>query len=646
MDKSKEYNPGDVSRRKFISNTALSAAGLFFVPNFLNGSNLTQESSNGIPEHFVENRLTEARFALISGYIGEKLDQSYKNRILAQNIDELIEPFKHRTETHLWQTEFWGKWFTSAVLAYRYRPEPELKKTLDTAVSKLLETQTEDGYIGNYKEQNHLEQWDIWGRKYCMLGLLDYYDLTGDKKILNAVVKLADHLIKEINEKDGLIVNKGNYRGMAASSILGAIVRLYSATGMKKYLSFAEEIVRQWETPEGPQLISKSNVDVSKRFPKPKNWYSWEQGQKAYEMMSCYEGLIELYKVTGKEIYKTAAESTWENINHNEINIAGSGASEEMWFGGKQLQGQPVKHFQETCVTVTWLRFSHQLLRLTGDMKYANAIEQSFYNALISAINADGSDWAKYTPLNGKRLPGSGQCGMKLNCCVASGPRGLFSIPLTAVMQSKNGICINFYVNGEYHLSSPDGKEVKVIQETFYPASGNVTIHLETESPEELAIRLRIPDWSKKSMVKVNNDQINNVTAGNYVEIKRRWASNDKITIQFDMRGRLESIQNCEKYAAVLAGPIVLARDTRFESTDLGTVNSPVKNEEGYVVLNRQQPEDGSLLQFKVAFLPESYREYGPSPIQITMCDYASAGNGKTKSTYQVWMPQLLSLSS
>ena len=133
----------------------------------------------------------------------EKL--SYKNRILAQSVDDLVEPFKHRTETRLWQTEFWGKWFTSALLAYRYRPEPQLKQVLDSAVKKLISTQTSDGYIGNYKPENHLEQWDIWGRKYCMLGLLDYYDLNKNKDSLTAATKVADHLIKEIKEKDVLI---------------------------------------------------------------------------------------------------------------------------------------------------------------------------------------------------------------------------------------------------------------------------------------------------------------------------------------------------------------------------------------------------------------------------------------------------------
>jgi DUF1680 family protein len=641
MDNYPENEMPDLSRRRFIRDSGLTAAGLMFAPSLVSGKYFTQNENFPFASA-VKDKLTVSDSVIMKGFIGKKLDLSYANRILAQSVDDLVEPFKHRTETRLWQTEFWGKWFTSAVLAYRYRPEPKLKKVLESAVAKLISTQTSDGYIGNYKEENHLEQWDIWGRKYCMLGLLDYYDLAKNKASLDAAIKLADHLIKEIKEKDGIIVTKGNYRGMAASSVLEAIVRLYSITNDKKYLAFAEEIVRQWETPDGPQLLSKANVDVSKRFPKPKNWYSWEQGQKAYEMMSCYEGLLELYRVTGKEEYKKAVEDTWNNIRKNEINIAGSGASVEMWFGGKELQTSPVEHFQETCVTVTWIKLSQQLFRLTGEAKYANAIEQSYYNALMAALNADGSDWAKYTPLKGQRLPGSGQCGMKLNCCNASGPRGQFLLPLITAMSMKEGISINFYIEGDYSLKTPSGKKIIVHQKTDYPISGNINAGIEMDAPEDMTIRMRIPEWSAQTVLKINNETITGITAGEYVEIKRKWSSKDMISLQLDMRGRVEIQGNDHKFAAILRGPIVLARDTQLSGTNLGTVNSPIQDDNGNIQLTPESfTGDNTWMQYRASFLPESYTETGPVPVQIRLCDYASAGNGKEQSTFQVWMPQL-----
>src|ERR1035437_132894 len=146
----------------------------YFLLCFLHITLITYTFGQSIVKPTVTDFLHTAQSALMGGFVGEKLDASYENRILAQDVNRLVEPFKNRTETNCWQSEFWGKWFTSAVLAYRYRPEPKLKNVLDQAVSELIATQTPDGYIGNYTEASQLEQWDIWGRKYCMLGLLAY----------------------------------------------------------------------------------------------------------------------------------------------------------------------------------------------------------------------------------------------------------------------------------------------------------------------------------------------------------------------------------------------------------------------------------------------------------------------------------------
>lgn len=609
---------------KYLLNAACMLC-LFFSPKF----------------SVAQDKLIPVSKEMITGVIGERLMNSYKNRILAQDANYLVEPFKHRNETSLWQSEFWGKWFTSAVLAYKYHPTAELKKKLDDAVTGLIATQTEDGYIGNYKKENLLQQWDIWGRKYCMLGLLDYYNLTGDKKSLAAAKKLADNLMDDLKKADGMIVTKGNYRGMAASSVLEPVCLLYKATKDKKYLDFAEEIVRQWETPQGSHLISNAGVDVSRRFPKPVNWYSPEQGQKAYEMMSCYEGLLELYRLTGKAEYKTAVEKTWQNIYDTEINVAGSGASTEMWFGGRPLQSGPIHHYQETCVTVTWIKLSHQLFRLTGEARYADAVETSYYNALLGSMSPDGKAWAKYTPLSGHRLPGSGQCGMNINCCEASGPRGLFNIPAYVVMKSKEGLYVNYYMAGEYVSSTPSGKAVTVAQLTDYPAQGAVAIGLKLIKDEVFTLNLRIPAWSKKNTVIVNGEPVNNVKEGAYIAINRKWKDGDEVKIMLDMRGRVEFLGEHPKYAAIRRGPVLLARDEALPGVSMGSFVD-VKGNNGYIDLTPVTHDlKDNWMQFRYKFAPESYTEAGGAPVTIDLCDYASAGNGPKAGSFISWLPQI-----
>lgn len=603
-----------------------------------------QVISQSVLSPAVNDQLYPSLSANVTGYVGGKLDASYYNRILAQDVDRLIAPFRNRTETSCWQTEFWGKWFTSAVLAYRYKPEPQLKKVLDKAVDDLIATQTPDGYIGNYADDKHLEAWDIWGRKYSMLGLIAYYDLTGEQKVLKAAGKVADHLMNELDCRHSLIVKMGNHRGMAASSVLEPVCLLYSRTGDKKYLDFAEEIVRQWESPEGSRLISKADIDVSKRFPKPKgNWYGWEQGQKAYEMMSCYEGLLELYRLTGKSIYKDAVEKTWENINVTEINIAGSGSSMEAWFEGRKLQTLPISHYQETCVTATWIKLCQQLLRLTGEAKYADAIEQAFYNALLGAMKPDGSDWAKYTPLSGERLEGSEQCHMGLNCCVTSGPRGLFTFPLTSVMSAKDGLQVNFFAAGSYTLQTPGKQKIELIQETDYPETGKISMKVQLQNLENMSLRVRIPQWSKKTSLTVNGESVGDITSGKFVKIERKWQTGDALELKLDMRGRVLSLGEFPENMAIVRGPVVLSRDTRLSEIPIESMIRPVADKDGYIELEPAGENESEIwMKFKAPFIPESYDEDGFNPIPVVLCDYASAGNSKEgHPQFKVWLPQL-----
>ena len=591
----------------------------------------------------VTDPLRPALTATVTGFLGEKLAASYQHRILAQDVERLVAPFRTRTEGRCWQTEFWGKWFTSAVLAYRYRPEPGLKTKLDRAVADLLATQTPDGYIGNYSDEKRLEMWDIWGRKYCLLGLLAYFDLTGDPKPLAASRRLADHLLRELTERNRLIVKQGNHRGMAATSVLEPICLLYARTGERKYLDFAEEIVRQWESGEGPQLLAKAGVNVAERWPKPAKWWTWEQGMKAYEMMSCYEGLLELHRLTGKRDYREAVEKTWENIRATELNVVGSGASAECWFGGKRLQAQTVKHYQETCVTATWVKLSQQLLRLTGEAKYADAVEQSAYNALLGSMKPDGSDWTKYSNLAGQRQEGEEQCGMGLNCCVASGPRGLFTLPLTVVMGEADGVRVNFFNAGTYSLTSPGGQSLTLTQETDYPVSEKINVKVSLSKPEALTLRLRIPAWSQRTTLTVNGQPVATITPGTYADLRRTWQTGDAVTLTLDLRGRVERLAGQPEAIAVLRGPLVLARDARLGGPNVDEALAPALDKDGFLPMDAT-PAPGFWLAVKAPFVVGSYLEGAHGkPQSVTLGDYASAGSTyDERSRFRVWFPQLI----
>ena len=46
----------------------------------------------------------------ISGYVGTRITDCIEHRVKAQDVDHLVEPFRHQNEKSRWQSEFWGKW--------------------------------------------------------------------------------------------------------------------------------------------------------------------------------------------------------------------------------------------------------------------------------------------------------------------------------------------------------------------------------------------------------------------------------------------------------------------------------------------------------------------------------------------------------
>ncbi|HEX2967487.1 MAG TPA: beta-L-arabinofuranosidase domain-containing protein [Bacteroidales bacterium] len=587
----------------------------------------------------------QASSVKLNGYLGEKTNLVIEKRIKAQDADYLVEPFRHRNETRLWQTEFWGKWILSAIAAYNYTSDPDLLTTIKKAADGLLLTQTPDGYIGNYSVEAQLQQWDIWGRKYTMLGLLAFYDLSGDKRSLAGAKKLADHLMTQVGPGKTNIVTTGNYRGMPSSSILEPIVYLYRQTGEKKYLDFAQYIVDQWETENGPKLISKAlaGIPVSERFPHPESWWSYENGQKAYEMMSCYEGLLELYRITGSKEYLDAVGNAVDNIIDQEINIAGSGSAFECFYKGVGYQDQPTYHTMETCVTMTWMKLCFNLLKLTEDPKYADQIEKSTYNALLASLKDDGTQIAKYSPLGGVRHAGEEQCGMHINCCNANGPRAFMMLPRFAVMGGNNEIFINLY--GDSHVQIPlSGKnKVNIDQISDYPVSDIIEINVNPEKPEIFTVAIRIPAWSLKTEVRINGESVNNLTAGTYLRLKRVWNKYDKITMKMDMRGRIVSLGSSH---AILRGPVVLARDSRFDD---GFINESAVMGDGKETIELIQSKNkpmGVWMAFTApAILGTDLEGEYRNPRQISFCDFASAGNTwSEESRYKVWIPATLNV--
>ena len=118
-----------------------------------------------------------------------------------------------------------------------------LKAKLDRVAADLIACQEPDGYLGTYVPEKRFglyegADWDVWSHKYNLIGLLTYYQYTGNQPALTACRKMADLLIATFPAKKSILA-AGTHVGMAATSVLEPIVLLYRFTGEPRYLEFA-----------------------------------------------------------------------------------------------------------------------------------------------------------------------------------------------------------------------------------------------------------------------------------------------------------------------------------------------------------------------------------------------------------------------
>ncbi len=426
-----------------------------------------------------------------------------------------------------WRGEYWGKMMRGAAMVQETTRDEKLYEVMTATVKDMLTVQEPDGRVSSYSREGEFDSWDLWSRKYVMLGMLYYMQICRDEALKEEIVTflraLLDYIIAHIGNEEGkkkITHASRSWYGVNSSSILEPVVWLYRLTGEKRYLDFASYIVNEG----GAQGINIFELAYENKL------YPYQYGvSKAYEMMSCFEGLLEYSRVTGNERYKTACVNFAKAVIDSDVSIIGScGCTHELFDHSKVRQTDYYNGImQETCVTVTWMKFCGQLLRLTGEALFADCMEQSFYNAYIGSLNTQHKNcdyirqkfvekegntglvytflpFDSYSPLRpgkrGEKVGGSQLLPDKsyYGCCTCIGAAGVGVMAEHTLTETENGLCVEFYENGEQKVTCK-GKEITVRMETQYPADG--TVRLWISGAQGMTLTLRVPAWCENASV-------------------------------------------------------------------------------------------------------------------------------------------------
>jgi len=502
-------------------------------------------------------------------------------------------------------------------------PRPELRQTVAHVVKELIASQADDGYLGPFPKVVRLkEHRDLWGHYHCLLALMMWHEATGDAAGLACARRAADLVCRTFLDSNLRVFDAGSHEMNMA--IIHAFGRLYRLTRESRYLQMMREIEKDWERAGDYLRTGVAGIEFY-QTPLPR-----------WESLHDLQGLVELHRITGAEQYRTAFLNHWKSILRWDRRNTGAFSGEEKATGNPYAP-TPI----ETCGTVAWMALTIDALALTDDSRCADELELSTFNAAAGAQHPSGRWWTYNNPMDGLReasahsLAFQARAGTpELNCCSVSGPRSLGMLTEWAVMNTSDGIAVNFYGPGTFQGKLPDNTPVALKWETTYPLSSKVVLRVDSLVARRFNLRLRIPEWSKETSVRLNNLQSTTATAGRYFEMNRRWDTGDRVTLEFDFRLRaLPGEREAAGKISVYRGPLLLAYDQRhnaFDDDAIPEIDMQRLHAAKEVAL-RKTDETDTLAPWLLVDL------FAKDGKLVRVCDFASAGCTGTR--YRSWLP-------
>ena len=591
----------------------------------------------------------------IGGYAGKMVDYTINAQLTDRETWKLfVEQFRSHTDVvNNWRGEFWGKMMRGGCLTYFATKNEELYKVLTESVKDLLTTQEKSGRISSRKISDEFTHWDMWCRKYVLLGCEYYLEICKSealrKKIIRAMKRHADYILKKVGQgrgKIGILDTSPYWGSLNSCSILEPFVKLYGLTGEKRYFDFATYILSTGCCKDFDLIESSLKKDFYPyQFP-----YT-----KAYEMMSCLEGALEYYKYTGEERLLKAVETFIAKVVETDYTIIGcSGCMHELFDNSSVTQTEPTDVragnngiAQETCVTVTFMKLCAKTYAVTGKGIYIDYIEKSGYNAMFGAVNNEnqtmkdsvGMAWDEngvyypehepfpfdsYSPLyydkRGKRIGGFQDLynGRSYGCCACIGSAGTAVFALCGIVKDNDGYYVNLYNDGK--LTDGDVK-IAVRGDVYKKTSLKVVVK---GKGKKFALRIRKPAWAEKFEVRLNCELLSGEAKNGYIEINRVW-NDDVISVKYSAPVKMCALNG---KVAFTKGPVVLARDRRFED-----IKKPVA-----ISLKDGKTVRAKIVKNDIFYSNLAVKVYTKNG-DITLCDYSEAGKDydDKESLITVW---------
>jgi DUF1680 family protein len=572
------------------------------------------------------------------------------------------------------------KWMQGVSYVLANHQDPALEAKLDEIIADIAAAQRPDGYINTYVQLvDPQSRWTNLGFQHEMFSIgslieagVAHFEATGKRTLLDVAIRAADNVDNTFGP--------GKREGTSGhEQIEFALIALYRTTGEQRYLKLAEFLLD--ERGKKPSVFQKEYERLSptktmdflgRTIPvRGLHDHFYRRDPEKFDTSYCQDHLpvreqseavghavraMYLYAAMADVVYETGDEGLLAALNRLHDSVAlrrmyvtgGIGPAEHNEGFEKDYDLPNESAYQETCATVGLALWNHRMLKLTGDGRYTDLMELSFYNSFLGGVSREGTSFCYVNPMrsNGdfKRSP-----WFSVPCCPTTIVRTFPRMGTYIYSQSDDGLWVNLFISGEATAKLSNGQEVKLRQTTRYPWEGSVNLAVEVASPQEFTLHVRVPGWASSHTIRVNGQDVAAPVASGYADIHREWSNGDKVELAFP-----EDVERLQAHPNVMSdhgkialrrGPLVYCLEQQDHQADIDQIvlppDAPLTSrfDEGLLGglelitspgLRRDTPEWGQQLYRPV---PAASREATP----VTAVPYAYWGN-RGPGKMRVWI--------
>jgi DUF1680 family protein len=569
--------------------------------------------------------------------------------------------------------------------------DPHLRQTLDCIIAVIGKAQATNGYLDTWVQLHRRNgetnvvpfgnpgRFEVYNLGQLLTAACIHYRATGETNFLHIACRAADYLCEVFQHPTPALADN-----LICPSHYMGIVELYRTTHNARYLELAKKFLAMRD------LVKEGTADNQDQIPFAQQTQAEGHAVRANYL---YAGAADLFLETGDTNLWQSLAAIWTNVVTRKMYITGGcgalfdgaapyGSKDQKDITrvhqayGYNYQLPNITAHNETCANIGNALWNWRMFLATGEARFMDVVELEFYNAVLSGMSLDGTNFFYTNPLrvtdpmpvdlrwSRVRVPFVGSF-----CCPPNLVRTLAESADYAYAKSSDAIWVNLYGGSELDTRLANGEAIQLEQQTEYPWNGRVRVKIMKCGDQPFALKLRIPSWASSASVRINDQpclpvegrgKTQSERAGilvakhGYVTLRRVWHAGDFVDLDLPMPARLMQanplVEEDIGQVAIQRGPVVYC----LESPDLPkgvrlsdvlipsdiqlTARYDQRLLNGVVVLEgeafaRSHPEWTNTL----------YSEVQPAklqPVTVRLIPY-SVWQNRGPSEMSVWLPRL-----